>query len=223
MNPHVAWMRYTCTCIHSLTYTHTYNVMYIHTHTHTLIHTHTHTHTHHTKEYEYEEDFDEVLEEEETASSQSEGEGRSTTPTERSGGQIAPYSQVQNQQKNQHVDLLAIMHAIDAENMAVETSSQSSSIEPSFENVDGTVIVKFVPPQESDREGGSTEGGTETGTKGGFEKLQSPSRKFVDFSHAQKNEASLRVAKKTRKRAQVRCVYVPVSYTHLTLPTNREV
>ena len=98
------------------------------------------------------------------------------------------------------------MQAIDAENMAVETTSQTNIIEPSFENVDGTVIVKFAP-KESDGEEGDTvseKGGTKVESEGGFGgKLQSPSRKFVDFSHAQRNEVSLKVAKKTRKRAQV--------------------
>ena len=97
------------------------------------------------------------------------------------------------------------MQAIDAENMAVETSSQSNIVEPSFDNVEGTVVVKFTP-KESDSEEGSTHdsGGTKVMRKGGIESLKSPSRKFVDFSYAQKNEASLKVAKKTRKRAQVK-------------------
>ena len=105
------------------------------------------------------------------------------------------------------------MQAIDAENMAVETTSQTDIIEPSFENVDGTVIVTFAPREESDGEreeegnmGGTAEGETKFENEGGFGKLQSLSRKFVDFSHAQRNEASLKVAKKTRKRAQVQCI-----------------
>ena len=104
------------------------------------------------------------------------------------------------------------MQAIDAENTAMETTSQTDIIEPSFDNIDGTVIVKFAPKEESDEEnekeeggvmGGTAEGGMKFESEGGLGKLQSPSRKFVDFSHAQRNEASLKVAKKTRKRAQV--------------------
>jgi hypothetical protein len=119
------------------------------------------------------------------------------------------------------------MKAIDAENMAVEpTTSQTDIIEPSFGNIDGAVIVKFAPvDSESDGEkevekevgglvGGTAEGGTKFESEGVFEgRLQSPSRKFVDFSHAQRNEASLKVAKKTKKRAQViihACIHVHV-------------
>ena len=119
--------------------------------------------------------------------------------------------------KGQGVDLLAIMQAIDAENTAVEsTNSPIDIIEPSFENVDGTVIVKFAPKDSSDGEEEEEEkegvvgvtaepGGTKfVGEEGfGFR------RKFVDFSHAQRSEeASLKVAKKTRKRAQVHVYYI---------------
>lgn len=82
----------------------------------------------------------------------------------------------------------------------MESSSQSNIIEPSFDNVDGTVIVKFTP-KDSDGEGEGVQEEAEIERK--HESLKSPSRKFVDFSHAQRNEASLKVAKKTRKRAQV--------------------
>ena len=95
------------------------------------------------------------------------------------------------------------MQAIDAENMAVETTSQTDIIEPSFENVDGTVIVTFAPQEESDGE--REEEGNMGGTAEGETKFEN-SRKFVDFSHAQRNEASLKVAKKTRKRAQVQYI-----------------
>ena len=187
------------------------------------------------QDYEYEEDFDEVPEEEEdnesdeerTASSESEDEGISATPTKRraiTNRHPMDYNQGRNQViKGQGVDLLAIMQAIDAENTAVEsTNSPTDIIEPSFENVDGTVIVKFAPKDSSDGEeeeekegvvGATAEpGGTKfVGEEGfGFRgKLQSPNRKFVDFSHAQRSEeASLKVAKKTRKRAQVHVYYV---------------
>ena len=108
------------------------------------------------------------------------------------------------------------MKAIDAENTAVEpTASQTDITEPSFGTTDGAVVIKFTPgDSESDGEkeeegivGGAAEGGTKFESEGGFggRLLQSPSRKFVDFSHAQRNEASLKVAKKTKKRAQVHC------------------
>ena len=76
------------------------------------------------------------------------------------------------------------------------------------------MVIKFAPgDSESDGEkdegivGGTAEGGTKFESEGGLrgKLLQSPSRKFVDFSHAQRSEASLKVAKKTKKRAQVHC------------------
>ena len=94
------------------------------------------------------------------------------------------------------------MEAIDAENMGVKSSSDTNIIEPSFENVEGTVIVKFTP-NEGDQEVGHSQVEQEVKNGGGFSKLQSPSRKFVDFSHAQRNETSLKISKKARKRAQV--------------------
>lgn len=108
------------------------------------------------------------------------------------------------------------MKAIDAENTAVEpTASQTDILEPSFGNIDGAVVIKFTPgDSESDGEkekegivGGTAEGGTKFESEGGLrgKLLQSPSRKFVDFSHAQRSEASLKVVKKTKKRAQVHC------------------
>ena len=157
---------------------------------------------------------------EQTASSsgsQSEDEGISATPTKRHTNHHASDTNYQqpidrNHGQSQGVDLLAIMEAIDAENMAVEsTNSQTDVIEPSFENADGAVIIKFTPKDsesdgESEKEkgGGTAEGGTKFESEGGFGRmLQSPSRKFVDFSHTQRNEASLKVAKKAKKRAQV--------------------
>ena len=98
------------------------------------------------------------------------------------------------------------MQAIDDENMAVEEDSHTDIAESAFKNVDGTVVVKFSPKEsdgEEDEGGGSTEGGTKFESEREFKKLKCPSRKFVDFSHAHKDEASLKAAKKTRKRAQV--------------------
>ena len=107
------------------------------------------------------------------------------------------------------------MEAIDAENMDIKSSSQTDVLEPSFENVEGTVIVKFTP-NDNEQEIGYSEGGHEE-VKRDWEssKLQSHSRKFVDFSHAQENEASIKIAKKARKRAQVSLVmwiYIHVAY-----------
>ena len=150
-----------------------------------------------TKDFEYEEDFDEVVEDEETASSQSEDEA---TSTKKHGGQATTDSTTQRGQ--QPVDLLAIMEAIDAENMGVKSSSDTNVIEPSFDNVEGTVIVNFTP-NEGDQELGQSQVEQEVKSEGGFSKLQSPSRKFVDFSRAQRNETSLKISKKARKRAQV--------------------
>lgn len=165
------------------------------------------------QDYEYEDDFDEVLEEEETASSENEEEGRSDTPTGGRDSQTTTNARGHSQQaERQSVDLLAIMEAVDAENMAVETTSETNIVEPSFENVDGTVIVKFAP-KESEGEEEDSEGGNKIQDRGEPGKLlQSPSRKFVDFSSVQKNEAALKVAKKTRKRAQVKTtLFDPIS------------
>ena len=95
------------------------------------------------------------------------------------------------------------MEAIDAENMGVKSSSQTDVLEPSFENVEGTVIVKFTPNDNKQEMGYSEKGHEEVKRDWESSKLQSHSRKFVDFSHAQKNEASIKIAKKARKRAQV--------------------
>ena len=95
------------------------------------------------------------------------------------------------------------MEAIDAENMGVKSSSQTDVLEPSFENVEGTVIVKFTPNDNKQEMGYSEKGHEEVRRDRESSKLQSHSRKFVDFSHAQKNEASIKIAKKARKRAQV--------------------
>ena len=116
------------------------------------------------------------------------------------------------------------MKAIEAENTTMEpTASQTDIVEPSFGNIDGAVVIKFAPgDSESDGEkegegivGGAAEGGTKFESEEGFggKLLQSPGRKFVDFSHAQRSEASLKVAKKTKKRAQVE--YIVHAHVHV--------
>ena len=155
----------------------------------TYTHTHTHTHT-----QDYDEDFEEVEEEEEEEnehvhSSLSEGEVP-TTPTNADVAVIP--SALSKAVVMKAIDLVEIMQAIDAENQMVVDSTSSLLQHTALDRADESVYSE-----------GEGVRGVYSGGVSGRGVHPSPSRRFVDFSSAQKREVNEKVAKKTRKRGQV--------------------
>ena len=140
---------------------------------------------------EYEEDFDETAEEEDEQSSQSEEEGE--VPTTPANADMAVIPSDSKAVVMKAMDLVEIMQAMDAENQMIE---------------DSTSNVQLVPKSElpGDRSHDQELHGDRFRSGRGLQ--ASPSRKFVDFSSAQRREVSEKVSKKTRKRGQVRQAYL---------------
>ena len=151
---------------------------------------------------DYEEDFDEIAEEEEEddQSSQSEEEGEFPTTPANADMVVTPSDSKAVVMKA--MDLVEIMQAMDTENQMIE---------------DSTSNAQHVPKSELPGNGSHDQELHGDRIRGGRGLQASPSRKFVDFSSAQRREVSEKVSKKTRKRGQVRQAWSKV-YTYPWYP-----
>lgn len=135
---------------------------------------------------EYDEDFEEEIEEEEDDSTSEDSGSEEGAPAIRNNHP--------DTEKRERVDLVEIMQAIDAENQSVALSSQTELVE---------VTHYEKKAFENDSTAARRHENVGVGMSG-----RSPSRMFVDFSSAQQKEVDKRVARKTRKRGQVRVLYI---------------